>query len=291
MSQGFRVWVLSVLTIYDDQILMNRVRAKELFSKLAALNIRIEMPNGVTLSYIDEELAELMKKAGVDTIFLAIEHGSKRVLKDIIRKPIAFNRIKPTIQLLQNAGIFTCGFFVIGLPGETRNERQETRDTIFDWGLDWAFFNYATPLRGSELFRLCKENKWIEEKYLPIGAIDMTEYVITAPGIDKHEIKRTVFDMNLDLNFVNNKNLRNGHLNTAYRTFREVVERHPGQPFAHYFLGRCLQEMGAGEVKVERHFNNYKEIIGSSETWHDAAKKFDLELDPEYRPYQARLRA
>jgi len=282
---------LSVLTIYDDQILMNRARAKELFSKLAGLSIRIEMPNGVTLSYIDEDLAQLMKKAGVDTIFLAIEHGSKRVLKDIIRKPIAFNRIKPTIQLLQNAGIFTCAFFVIGLPGETRSERQETRDAIYDWGIDWSFFNYATPLRGSELFRLCKENKWIEEKYLPIGAIDMTEYVITAPGMDKNEIKQTVLDMNLDLNFVNNNNMRKGNLNVAYQAFREVVERHPAQPFAQYFLGKCLQEMGAREAQVEEHYKNYQIIISSSKTWYDAAKKFSLEMKPEYRSHEARLRA
>jgi radical SAM superfamily enzyme YgiQ (UPF0313 family) len=282
---------LNVLTIYDDQILMNRARAKELFLKLAALNIRIEMPNGVTLSYIDAELAALMKTAGVDTIFLAIEHGSKRVLKDIIKKPIAFNRIKPTIQLLQNAGIFVCAFFVIGLPGETRDERQETRDAIYQWGLDWAFFNYATPLRGSELFRLCKENNWIEQKYLPIGAIDMTEYVITAPGMDKNEIKQTVFEMNLDLNFVNNNNLRKGNLNIAYQSFREVVERHPGQPFAQYFLGNCLMAMGVDEAKVEERYENYRTIIRSSKTWYDAARKFGLKLEPQCRPYEAKLSA
>jgi anaerobic magnesium-protoporphyrin IX monomethyl ester cyclase len=282
---------LNVLTIYDDQILMNRARAKELFLKLAALNIRIEMPNGVTLSYIDAELAALMKMAGVDTIFLAIEHGSKRVLKDIIKKPIAFNRIKPTIQLLQNAGIFVCAFFVIGLPGETRDERQETRDAIYQWGLDWAFFNYATPLRGSELFRLCKENNWIEQKYLPIGAIDMTEYVITAPGMDKNEIKQTVFEMNLDLNFVNNNNLRKGNLNIAYQSFREVVERHPGQPFAQYFLGNCLMAMGVDGAKVEERYENYRTIIRSSKTWYDAARKFGLKLEPQCRPYEAKLSA
>ena len=119
---------LSVLTIYDDQILMNKPRAKEFFAKLAPLNIRVEMPNGVTLSYIDEEMAALMKAAGVDTLFLAIEHGSKRVLKDVIRKPIAYNRIKPTIELLQAAGIYCQGFFVIGLPGETsRRARGNAR--------------------------------------------------------------------------------------------------------------------------------------------------------------------
>ena len=282
---------LSVLTIYDDQILMNRARAKQLFSKLAPLDIRIEMPNGVTLSYIDEELAGLMKAAGVDTIFLAIEHGSKRVLKDIIRKPIAFRQIKPTVQLLQDTGIFTCAFFVIGLPGETRAERRETRDAIYDWGLDWAFFNYATPLRGSELFRQCKENNWIEEKYLPIGAVDMTDYVITAPGMDKDEIKNTVFEMNLDLNFVHNSNLRKGNLKTAYQTFREVVDRHPAQPFAQYFLAKSLEGLGIGLGKVDSHYRNYRNIIQESETWRDAALRFGLELEPQYRPHDVKLRA
>lgn len=282
---------LGVLTVYDDQILMNRARAKELFRKLAPLNIRIEMPNGVTLSYIDEEMAALMKAAGVDTIFLAIEHGSKRVLKDIIKKPIAFSRIKPTVQMLQEAGIFACTFLVIGLPGETRAEREETRAAVYDWGVDWAFFNYATPLRGSELFRMCRDNGWIEEKYLPIGAIDMTDYVIRAPGMDAAEIKGTVFEMNLDLNFVNNSNLRRGNLTTAYRSFREVVSRHPGQPFAHYFLAQCMEEMGVGQARIDKHYQAYRDIIAGSDTWRAAADKFGLAPDPQAGMREERRRA
>ncbi len=264
---------LSVLTIYDDQILMNKPRAKEFFAKLAPLNIRVEMPNGVTLSYIDEEMAALMKSAGVDTLFLAIEHGSKRVLKDIIRKPIAYDRIKPTIGLLQAAGIYCQGFFVIGLPGETRAEREETRNAILDWGLDWASFNYATPLRGSELFRQCKANGWIDERYLPIGAIDMTKYVIRAPGIDPAEIESFVFNVNLYVNFVHNRNMRIGNFEVARRAFKEVVDRHPGQAFAHYFLGRCDDRLlGDGSTSYRR----YEQIVAKSPVWREAAERFGI---------------
>lgn len=267
---------LSVLTIYDDQILMNKPRAKEFFAKLAPLDIRVEMPNGVTLSYIDEEMAALMKAGGVDTLYLAIEHGSKRVLKDIIRKPIAYNRIKPTIELLQAAGIYCQGFFVIGLPGETRAEREETRDAVLDWGLDWASFNYATPLRGSELFRQCRANGWIDEKYLPIGAIDMTKYVIRAPGIDPAEIESFVFNVNLDVNFVRNRNMRTGNLEVARRTFKEVVERHPGQAFAHYFLARCDDLLvGDGSASYRR----YEQIVAEAPVWREAAERFGLETN------------
>jgi radical SAM superfamily enzyme YgiQ (UPF0313 family) len=267
---------LSVLTIYDDQILMNKPRAKEFFAKLAPLDIRVEMPNGVTLSYIDDEMAALMKAAGVDTLYLAIEHGSKRVLKDIIHKPIAYNRIKPTIALLQAAGIYCQGFFVIGLPGETRAEREETRDAILDWGLDWASFNYATPLRGSELFRQCKANGWIDEKYLPIGAIDMTKYVIRAPGMDPAEIDNFVFNVNLDVNFVHNRNMRIGNFAVASRTFKELVERHPGQAFAHYFLARC-DDLLAGDGSAS--YRRYEQIVAKSQVWREAAERFGLEIE------------
>jgi len=265
---------LSVLTIYDDQILMNKPRAKEFFAKLAPLNIRVEMPNGVTLSYIDEEMAALMKAAGVDTLFLAIEHGSKRVLKDIIRKPIAYNRIKPTIELLQAVGIYCQGFFVIGLPGETRAEREETRDAILDWGLDWASFSYATPLRGSELFQQCKAYGWIDEKYRPLGALDMRKYVIRVPGIDPAEIESFVFNVNLDVNFVHNRNMRIGNFEVARRAFKELVERHPGQAFAHYFLARCDDLLeGDGSASYRR----YEQIVAEAPVWREAAERFGLE--------------
>ncbi len=272
---------LNVLTIYDDQLLMNKVRAKELFRKLAPLNIRIEMPNGVTMSYIDEEMAHLMKSAGVDTIFLAIESGVKRVLQEVIKKPLAFDRVKPTIKLLQEAGIFVGAFFVIGLPGERDEERLANRDFIIDSGIDWAFFNYATPLRGSELFRLCKENKWVEDRYLRLGEVDLTDYVIRVPGMDPDKIKSDMFEMNLDVNFVNNRRMRVGDYLTACSSFEEVISRHDGQPFAHYFLAKALEKIGADSQKIKRHQNRFLDIVASDHEWLNMAKKFSLEVAPE----------
>ena len=270
---------LNVLTIYDDQLLLNRDRAKDLFRKLAQFNIRIEMPNGVTMSYIDEEMAYLMRRAGVDTIFLAIESGSKRVLKEIIFKPIAFSRIKPTVELLQANGIFTCAFFVIGLPGETDDERQETRQFILDTGFDWAFFNYATPLRGSALFEQCKREGWLAPEHQRIGAIDMSDYVIRAPGIDKEALKRFMFDLNLEANFVKNHNLRDGNYELAATTFKEVVNRHEAQPFAHYFLAEAYTGMGPDyQRQAAAHYRRFLEIVGDDAEWAGHAERYGLDL-------------
>lgn len=271
---------LNVLTLYDDQLLMNKERAKDLFRKLTQFNIRIEMPNGVTLSYIDQELAVLMRKAGVDTIFLAIESGSRRVLKEIIRKPISFERIKPTVNLLRDVGIFACAFFVIGLPGETDAERGETRDLILDIGFDWAFFNYATPLRGTALFEQCKRNGWLPKEYLKLGAMDMTDYIITSPGIDKVQLKSFMFDLNLEANFVKNINMRDGNYILARRTFQEVLNRHEYQPFAHYFLSEAYMGLGAEHHEdAVKHAKRFLEIVVGDQVWADHARRWDLDFD------------
>lgn len=270
---------LNVLTIYDDQLLLNRDRAKDLFRQLAQFNIRVEMPNGVTMSYIDEEMAYLMRRAGVDTIFLAIESGSKRVLKEIIFKPIAFSRIKPTVELLQANGIFTCAFFVVGLPGETDGEREETRQFILDTGFDWAFFNYATPLRGSALFEQCKREGWLAPENQRIGSIDMTDYVIKAPGIDKEALKRFMFDLNLEANFVKNRNLRDGNYDLAATTFKEVINRHEAQPFAHYFLAEAYTGMGPDQQRLAAaHYRRFLEIIEADAEWAAHAERYGLDL-------------
>ena len=270
---------LNVLTIYDDQLLLNRDRAKDLFRQLAQFNIRVEMPNGVTMSYIDEEMAYLMRRAGVDTIFLAIESGSKRVLKEIIFKPIAFSRIKPTVELLQANGIFTCAFFVVGLPGETDAEREETRQFILDTGFDWAFFNYATPLRGSALFEQCKREGWLAPEHQRIGSIDMTDYVIKAPGIDKEALKRFMFDLNLEANFVKNRNLREGNFDLAATTFKEVINRHEGQPFAHYFLAEAYTGMGPDHQRLAAaHYRRFREIIDADAEWAGHAERYGLDM-------------
>ena len=271
---------LNVLTIYDDQILMNKNRAKELFEKLAKYKIRIEMPNGVTMSYIDEEMAYLMRQAGVDTIFLAIESGVKRVLHDIIKKPLAFDRVKPTIDILHKNDIFVCSFFVFGLPGETDEERIQNREFILDVGIDWSFFNYATPLRGSELFRQAKQNKWVDEKYLKLGEVDLTDYILRVPGMSPEKVKEDMFFMNLDVNFVNNRRMRVGDYDTAIFSFNEVISRHADQPFAHYFISEAYKKRGLTDDfnKANFHFNRYLELISADKDWFDYANKFHLKM-------------
>ena len=92
---------MNILTIYDDQLLFNKKRAKELFRELAQFNLRIECPNGLSVAYMDDELIKLMKNAGLDSVCLAIESGSPYVLNKIMHKPLNLKKVKPVVQSLR----------------------------------------------------------------------------------------------------------------------------------------------------------------------------------------------
>lgn len=224
---------MEVLTIYDDQLLLDLPRAKKFFRRMAEVKVRIEMPNGLSVRYIDQELAILMRDAGVDTVYLAIESGSEKVLHDIIKKPLELSQVKPAVEALRNVGMFIHGFFVMGMPGETYDDMIDSFAFMKKIDLDWYGLNMATPVRGSRLYDDCIRNGWIEKK--KIQDIVDKEYVITANG-DPKEITKLVDQMNIDINFLNNRRMRIGDYATAKRCFEQVLARYPG-----HFLAQVMR--------------------------------------------------
>ena len=244
---------MNVLTFYDDQLLLNVKRAKELFKKLSKLKIRCEAPNGVTLVYIDDEMASLMRDAGFDTLPLAIESGSDYMLNKVIKKPLVTRKIGPVVESLHKHDIFVQGYFVIGLPGEREIDRLETVKVIKDAGIDWSGFSLASPVRGSELFQKARENGWVKEEDLKLGNIQGNRYILNSGKIEctTEELIEKSYFMNLDVNFVNNRSMSIGDYSTAIRCFKEVSERYPGHAFAHDYLAKCYANTDSTKYKKE----------------------------------------
>jgi radical SAM superfamily enzyme YgiQ (UPF0313 family) len=232
---------MNVLTIYDDQLLIHPPRAKELFRRLAPYGLRIECPNGLSPAFIDEEMARLMHDAGLDTAYLAIESGSEYVLNTLIKKPLKLEQVKPAVDALHHNGIFVHGFFVVGMPGETDEMRQETVNFIREVDLDWAGFNPATPVRGSVLYDECISKGWIKKQR--IGEIEDKKYIINVPGVDPKHVIDSINDMNRLINFEYNRSVRVGNWWTAQRCFEEVLARYEG----HQLAKRMIDFISGGE--------------------------------------------
>jgi anaerobic magnesium-protoporphyrin IX monomethyl ester cyclase len=270
---------MNVLTIYDDQLLLNHKRAKEFFRILSKYNLRVETPNGLTAAYIDDEMAALMKAAGMDTVQLAIESGTEHMLRNVIKKPLKLSKVAPVVESLHKNGLFVQGFFVMGIPGEREQDRTETAQFIKDVGLDWGSFSLASPIRGSELYDICIKNKYIPTN-MKIGEYELGTYIIRAPGLDPETLPQVSYRMNLDVNFVNNRRMRIGEYEVAARCFEDVIERYREHAFAHYFLAKAYEKIGGNAGKVAENMRLYQSILAKDRTWQSHAEHFGLDANP-----------
>jgi anaerobic magnesium-protoporphyrin IX monomethyl ester cyclase len=265
---------MNIMTIYDDQLLFYKDRAKEIFRRLANFNIRVECPNGLSVAYIDEEMAMLMRQAGMDTAALAIESGSPYVLNQLIHKPLKLDKVGPVVGYLRKYGFWIQGFFVTGIPGEKDEHREETINFIRTVGLDWSGFSCASPIPGSKLHQICVDHGYIE-KNIKLGGLDTNKYIITTPEYKPHYIVRKTYLMNLDVNFVHNYRMRTGDYEIAAKAFADIIARYNNHAFAYYYLAEAYARLGKGDAakKAKRKFNK---IMEEDNFWKDYVEYFRL---------------
>lgn len=271
---------MNILTFYDDQLLFNRKRAKQLFKELAPFKLRIECPNGLSVSFIDEEMADLMREAGMDTINLAIESGSSYVLKQIIDKPLNLDKAKSVVDLLNQRGFWTYGSFVVGFPGETDEHRDETLQFCMDAGLDWSGYCHAVPYRGTKLYNICVENGYIS-RHIGIGDFDAGNFFINTPQYSAAYISKKVYLMNLEANFVNNHRMRRGDYAVAAKAFEQVIGLYARHAFAHYYRAKALERIKDGKAQAQASMNRFYEIVREDAQWKAYAEHFHLPHTPE----------
>lgn len=106
--------------------------------------------------FLDSALAKLMKQAGCENIHIGIETGSPRI-REIIRKAGTVEQIRQFVSIFQQQGINISGYFMFGLPTETRDDIQKSIDLGLALSLKVISFDICFPLPGTEVYRYVKQ--------------------------------------------------------------------------------------------------------------------------------------
>jgi anaerobic magnesium-protoporphyrin IX monomethyl ester cyclase len=165
----------------DDNAFFYKERSKELLQRMIDLKMNLKWKaSGVFLPVLDEETFALMAESGCQYLNIAVESGSERVLRNIIRKPLVdLNEVPAKIALGKKHGIYMAANFIIGSPGETWDEILETIRYAETCGADYVKFFVAIPLAGTEMYRMAKElgciigdETKVDQRYSVIKGID-----------------------------------------------------------------------------------------------------------------------
>jgi radical SAM superfamily enzyme YgiQ (UPF0313 family) len=139
--------------IEDECFTIHKDLVREFCAKLikSKTGVTWGLPSGIRLDTVDRDLLKIMEDAGCYSVAVGVEFGSQRIL-DLAKKSLTLELIREKVALLSKTNIKVTGFFMMGFPGETKEEIQSTIDLSLELDLDRAQFNNFMPLPGSELW-------------------------------------------------------------------------------------------------------------------------------------------
>lgn len=113
---------------YDDLFTADKTRVKEFCEEIKKQNLNVKFRVLIRVG-TKKEILEMLKDAGLESIGIGIESGSDRILKRI-NKGITRKQIEETLQVCKELGLWTVGSFIVSLPGETKEDLEQTSDLI-----------------------------------------------------------------------------------------------------------------------------------------------------------------
>ncbi len=267
-----REYGAEVIVFFDDHFMADKQRVYAIIALMKELRLTAFFPSSLALYALDREMLAALKSIGVENLVLSAESGSNRVLKEIMHKPLDLSTVKRVVDDCRQLGIASDIAILIGLPGETKQDIEDTRAFLKTLNANWFRISVATPLAGSEMFDICVKKNYLKGDYL---RADFKRAVIETEDFKAEYIQEEAYRLNLELNFVGNNDLNSGNYATALKGFENTIRVKNDHAFAYYFAAKCCRLMRQ-EDKYWAYKSKYLEIIGDSGFWKAYAKQFNL---------------
>jgi radical SAM superfamily enzyme YgiQ (UPF0313 family) len=144
-----------------------------------SLNARVETVNQAMLG----ELAA----AGCKHIVYGVESGSERVRREIMKRAAGNQRFRDVFRWTHDAGIMATANYIVGTPGESREEMAETVELHHELQpVDFGVFVFY-PYPGTELFQMCQAKGYLPEDYLTRPA-NHRQSILNLPNVTQADI-------------------------------------------------------------------------------------------------------
>lgn len=151
----------------DDNVTFDKKRIIDICNGIRKrnMNIQFDTPNGVAINRLDKEVVAAMVGAGMVCTCLAIESGSAFIRNKAMNKGLSDEKIYEVVsECAKYKSLFIKGFFIIGMPEETRETLNDTYEMIKNLPLDKINVNFVAPYPGTKLFNYCMENNLLPQK-------------------------------------------------------------------------------------------------------------------------------
>jgi radical SAM superfamily enzyme YgiQ (UPF0313 family) len=165
-SQGWR----GVVFFVDDNFIGNKIKLKQ--EILPAIIEWMEIKRGpftfITEASIDlsddEEIMQLMVKAGFDSVFLGVETPNEESLAECSKFQNKDRDLVASVNKIQKSGLNVMGGFIVGFDNDPPSIFEKQIEFIQKSGIVTAMVGLLNAPRGTRLYqRLLRENRMLKE--------------------------------------------------------------------------------------------------------------------------------
>jgi radical SAM superfamily enzyme YgiQ (UPF0313 family) len=123
----------------------------ELCESMLAAQLKLRWACQTRPDTVNQLLLESMAKAGCELIHFGVESGVQRVV-DLTDKRQSLAQVENALNLAHQAGMRTLCYFLIGIPGESPEEMEQSLQFAQRLSPTYASFQVATPYPGTPFY-------------------------------------------------------------------------------------------------------------------------------------------
>jgi radical SAM superfamily enzyme YgiQ (UPF0313 family) len=247
----------------DDHFMGDQKRALEIVRFVGKLGFKFIFQNSLALFALKREFLEVCREAGMDQLVLSVESGSEKVLHKVMKKPLNLKIVEQVVRNCRELDIYTYCNIVIGLPGETKEDIEDSRKFLKTIYANWFGFFVANPLVGSEMFDICMENNFLQKNW--IGS-DYKQAVVSTNDWDAQYIENKTYQLNLELNIIENSDYRLGNYGIALNAFERVIRAKENHAIAYLMAAKCLDILDQKE-KADAYLKKSQYFYATDSFW------------------------
>ncbi len=213
---------LDYVNFIDETFLLRDSRIEEFCRRWTA---EVGLPFRFTTrpeTVTDERIA-MVAGAGANLVGLGIESGDQGYRQRHLNRGYSQEQVQAAVDICKNHGVKVFGFFVMGMPHETRENIENTLDLIQDLynrGLDHYMVTLCYPFKGTPFYEMAQAEGLMEVESTGVPNV-WEDTPLSLPGLPRRDLVRL---RGLVSYF--------GHKNQRWRPLMGVCEKNSAAYFA-----------------------------------------------------------
>jgi anaerobic magnesium-protoporphyrin IX monomethyl ester cyclase len=237
-------------------------------------------PSSFHVNHLDGDMIDMLKKAGVKTVGIGVETGSVEMQR-LLKKNLNLDKVREIVSLIKTKGLRVHINYMVGFPGETRAQIEETLNLARELKAHSNQFLILVPYPGTEIFMEAKLGGLIAVDDSLLDNFDPRKSdFLFSDEWSYAQLSEIIYDANVELNFLSNPALADEDDLDSFLVFLEnLVLRIPGHVVAMILAGYIYRKKGNSK-KAAKYYEEARRNLGEDKVAETFAKYLEWDFPP-----------